>query len=197
VALLFPLPMIGLAVWWHLFHSWPALLEKRIRQGKSWIYVPLWWKGPRKVRARFLASLIRWLLVATVGASFWMALGGTWHTAAYSALIALVFHEVLRFRLHALRFRQQEDLYFARLTERLRRYDEQGHRATETEVRNLSSWEHQTALREAEGRGELLAVLTGKAELPRRDTPTGKIDYPRRDTPTGRNEAVSGEATSS
>jgi len=197
VALLFPLPMIGLAVWWHLFHSWPALLEKRIRQGKSWIYVPLWWKGPRKVRAHFLAGLIRWLLVASVGTCVWMALGGTWHIAAYSALAALVIHEILRFRLHALRFRQQEDLYFARLTERLRRYDEQGHRATETEVRNLSSWEHQTALREAESRGELLAVLTGKAELPRRDTPTGKIEFPRRDTPTGRNEAVSGEATPS
>jgi hypothetical protein len=164
IPFLFPLPALGFLVWWYLFMAYPIFLERQIRKGKNWVYVPLNWKNARKTWVHLSSWLFRLLAASFLAWSCTLVFGIGWLMAPLGA-VAWVLIELFGKWLERIRYNQQEALYFQRLTIILRRYEEQGRRNSEQEARNLCSWHHQQQLREADQKGLLLKVLVGKASV--------------------------------
>src|SRR5690606_28021971 len=50
---------------WALFLGYPAVFEKMLRRGRAWMYVPLHWKGFRKMQILFLSRLLTAAIAVT------------------------------------------------------------------------------------------------------------------------------------
>ena len=151
---------------WCLFFAYPIILDKCIRRGQSWLYIPLKWKGANKAVISLLTPVIIFFLTL---------LGiGTLHfylkslpviyfiTSSLILCCALIFLHYLWLKI---RFHQQEDAYFFIRKQVSHKMEKDGKRLSETEINNLASFQHQNLLREADMQGKLKEVLTTQSIL--------------------------------
>jgi len=156
------LAAICLHLVWCFYVAYPAAFERQFKKGKSWVYIPLRWKGFHK----FLAVLISRIFALT------MAVSGAEVLAHYTGKnevlwvvgfsIALLYLglKLQSFWLYR-RYRQQEDAYY-RLHDALRlEMIQSGKDFTEAQFRSLATYQHQQRLRKADETGKLLALLRG------------------------------------
>ncbi len=150
---------------WCLNWAFPLFLDKQIKRGKSWIYLPKYWNNQRRVQFRWttrffflgLASLNAFLITRLLWSFFqW---GFSWLIFGIAAIAFVFVLKILTSRWISTRYYQQEKYYFDKLNTYLTLYSEQGRDISEVEVRNRVRWEHQNALRHADQAGELLRVL--------------------------------------
>jgi hypothetical protein len=156
---------------WNLFFSYPAGFERMLRRGRSWVYVPMRWKGFRKVQILFVARLIV-LGIALCSALLLIHYTGkrqTWWLVGF-LVAGYAVATWLQGLWNAVRYRQQEDAYYLMHDEMRDRFVEENKDYTEVQVRSLSAYQHQQRLRKADEENTFLAVLRAearRARLPR------------------------------
>lgn len=168
---------------WNLFFSYPAGFERMLRRGRNWVYVPLRWKGMRKLQILFVSRLIvlgisimgTLLLVHYTGkrSSWWLAgffvvcyAGASWLQGVWNAF----------------RYRQQEDAYYLLHDEMRDRFEQENKDYNESQIRSLSAYQHQQRLRKADEEGTFLKVLQSEARRFRQARPPAG---PQPATPSG------------
>ncbi|HAO99682.1 MAG TPA: hypothetical protein DCQ83_06515 [Fibrobacteres bacterium] len=154
---------------WSQFASYPSGFERQLRRGKSWVYIPMRWKGLQKFVMMSLTRLLI-LCVAGSGAILLVFLTGKFGPAWIAGFAIILFLAANRLDIlwTHLRYRQQEDAYY-RLHDELRhKLDQEGKDYTEAQFRNLAAYQHQQQLRKADEAGEFLKALRASAKRARK-----------------------------
>jgi len=150
---------------WVLFFSYPAGFERMLRRGRNWVYVPLRWKGMRKVQILFVARLLL-LGVAAMGTALLAYHTGkreSWWIAGFFVVCTIAAAWLQGFW-DRIRYRQQEDAYYLihdDLRDKLM-YDTTDY--SEAQIRSLAAYQHQQRLRKADEDGTFLQVLQAEAK---------------------------------
>ena len=164
IAILAPIPFLWLFWHWYVNIAFPIQLEKQIKAGKSWVYLPLNWKGSRKSIIRFFSHTIAFFPAFTVLGSFYYSLNYGIIIASCVGTSLFLALNLLSKKLILIRYKQQESNYFSILSAIARQNKRDGKPASEVEMRNLCSWEHQNTLRLADKDGRLLQELYSQAK---------------------------------
>jgi hypothetical protein len=149
---------------WNLFFCYPAGFERMLRRGRSWVYVPMRWKGLRKLQILFVSRLIvvGIAALATLLFAHYTVTPKTW----WLALCFVAVYGVAAW-LQGLwidfRYRQQEDGYYLTHDEMRDRFVEENKDYTEAQIRSLAAYQHQQGLRKADEEGSFLTVLRAEA----------------------------------
>jgi len=159
-----PFPLYVLYWYWVMFVSYPRHLQKLIRSGKAWLYIPASFRGLR----RFAAYPVSLLLFLLVSFSISGALNGLVGFGVPGLLIFAIPAGafVWSCRRYWLRYRylQQQDAFFYEYDLLIQRYDREGKQIVESDIRNLAMYEHQNSLRQADESGQLLRYVRNKAK---------------------------------
>jgi hypothetical protein len=161
---------------WCLHLAYPLVLDKSIKKGQSWLYLPLKWKGLFKAMVSITTPVILLFLLILGVFVLWLYTKQLpiYHFAGCSMVLisfVLFFHSFLL----KYRFRQQEDSYFFIRRQLSQKMESSGKRLTETEINNLASFQHQNMLREADMSGKLKETLANQSSLAKKKRKTGKI----------------------
>jgi len=169
---------------WCQFAAYPSAFESQLRRGKSWIYIPLGWKGFRKF---FVLSLSRLLILSVAGSgtilaahylppSYLMGRHGPFWIAGVAVFLFLAATRLDAFWNH-LRYRQQEDAYYRLHDELSAKWQEEGKDYTEVQIRSLTAYQHQQSLHKADEAGKFLSALKSGAKRARqRPAPVSHTD---------------------
>jgi hypothetical protein len=156
--------LLVLQALWNLFFSYPAAFERLLRRGRVWVYIPLRWKGFRKLQILLVSRLI---VLGIAGTGTWLLVH---HTGRHKALWVVGFAALcyaaaawLQAFWTSLRYRQQEDAYYLLLDELRAKMERENKDFGEAQLRSLSSYQHQQQLRKADEEGRFLAVLGAEA----------------------------------
>jgi hypothetical protein len=156
---------------WLLFFFWcrrlayPMYLERKIRAGKQWIYVPKEWEG-RHLWVKPLTVL--WLVAAPLlsAATLYFLLPlGVFALVLYVA-ISVVFGVCLFFGFTKGPYAQQRDYYYQIYRALEEAAYKEGRVMRKNDLQNQCMWQHQNDLRKADKEGKLRSFLKGKATLP-------------------------------
>ena len=172
------IPYIGLGLlglllvlhWaWCWLVAYPMAFERQLKKGKPWVYIPLRWRGGRKLRIIFFSRVLV-LAVVALG----VALCGYFtHREEWPWLFVYVLilgFLVLRINALwlALRYQQQEDSYYFLHDELRARLESEGKDMAESAFKNLAAYQHQNLLRKADEKGELIKTLRIQARMSRK-----------------------------
>ncbi len=150
---------------WILFFSYPVGFERMLRRGRNWVYVPLRWKGMRKIRILFVARLIV-LGVAGMGAALLAYHTGkreSWWIAGFF-IVSYAAAAWLQGFWNRARYRQQEDAYYLIHDELRDKLMYETADYSEAQIRSLAAYQHQQRLRKADEDGTFLQVLQAEAK---------------------------------
>jgi hypothetical protein len=139
---------------------------------ETWVYVPLRWKGFRKLQILLVHRLIQ-LGVAGLGIALLVHYSER-RQALWIALFAIICYAAaawLQGLWNGLRYRQQEDAYFLLQDELRAKFERENKDYGETQLRNLSAYQHQQHLRKADEEGRFLTVLRHEARRFRQARP--------------------------
>ncbi len=161
IALLLPIPLIALSLWWSYYIAFPVLMEKMLRAGKTWLYFPKKW-GDRRLLIIRIDRMIFLFTGAFLGFSIWWSFASHWITLLVLLLLGIAAIFPLTRRVMVMRYKQQSKLYYDRLNERFSHLQEKQTLSSEVEVRNMISWEHQQLLLKADRQEKLLELLSGE-----------------------------------
>lgn len=155
--------------WAYGFWLYPLYLEGQVRRGKTWIYLPKFWK-----KHRFLLTTADLCLrLCWLGLCFGLGLAlhfsfafrhGHLATGIAGLILALGLDLLLRKLLLPLRFKEQQKGYFAELFAALEQSPWAGQRRTEQEIQARISWSHQNTLLKADTEGKFLKILKERAK---------------------------------
>jgi hypothetical protein len=156
--------LFGLQFLWIHFVAYPARFERMLRQGRTWIYIPLRWKGFYKIQVLFISRL---LVVAITLDAVWLMVHYTGNrkpvwVSAYAAA-AYIAASWVGSSWTGLRYRQQEDAYFLQLDELRAKMVQENKDFTDAQLRSLSAYQHQQKLHRADEEGKMLTVLRDEA----------------------------------
>jgi hypothetical protein len=150
---------------WCLFFAYPGMLERMLRRGRTWVYVPLAWQGFRKVRILFVSRLL-----VLAGSASWAVLLAHHIDRRQAWWIAGLFLtgylglSWLQTYWNGFRYKQQEDAYYLLHDELRTRMEAENKDFTEAQLRSLSAYQHQQRLRKADEEGKFLVVLGEEAK---------------------------------
>ncbi|MDR2580534.1 MAG: hypothetical protein LBC85_06020 [Fibromonadaceae bacterium] len=149
---------------WCRFLDYPAALEKIIRNGKVWPYLPIYWKGKKKGAIRAVSLLLFWagnLLGAAAMLYFFdyaasMAIGLGLSFFIGMKISQLSTKEIIRL---------QQNMYFQIYTQLANHALSKGDEVSDSELLSKAQWQHHNDLRQADKRGRLRSFLKGEAML--------------------------------
>jgi hypothetical protein len=155
----------------YLYLSYPSYLEFQIRQGKTWLYIPIFWsKWKTWIKLmNFSLRLGNILLLSIAMILPWSHLNLPYPQSLHlvaSICLAFSFDLLLRKILLPVRYHQQLDLYFSALEKQMNDSEAKGERIQEIEAKGLISWSHQNRLRIADANGTFLQVLKNRELQP-------------------------------
>ena len=151
----------NLATFWRYVQNkaYPIYLEKQIKKGRSWVYLPIGWGPSRRKVTTLLSQILYWVSVALVALALipflyesLMLLFLT--TSGYAAALYFISRKWIRYR-----FKQQENAYFNLLDSIVAEFEREGKQFSDQELHNRSSYEFQNALRSADSNSRLLKEL--------------------------------------
>jgi len=148
---------------WCRFLDYPADLEKHIRGGKAWPYLPKFWKKKKLIR---LASLLLfWLGGLSCACSLYYLLYE--HFILLIVGLALSIFLEIKIRSFAIKdtVRLQQDRYFQIYTQLASQAVSRGDEVSDSELLSKAQWLHQNDLRLADKQGRLMPFLKGEAKL--------------------------------
>jgi hypothetical protein len=154
---------------WCQFVAYPISFEKNLKRGKSWVYIPLQWKGAYKFQIQLFSRIIMLSLIA-VGLvliinythkmeSYWLL--------AFGLGLGFIVLKVNSFWLD-LRYHQQEDAYYFLHDELRTKLEGEGKDMADTAFKNLAAYQHQNLLRKADEQGQLIKTLKSQAKKSRK-----------------------------
>jgi hypothetical protein len=163
---------VGLMVlhflWCH-FVAYPISFERHLKKGKSWVYIPLRWRGGQKMQIVLVSRILMVLIVAlgvVLLSLYTRRASWPWYTG-FGVVAGLL---VLRLNTLWLMFRykQQEDAYYYLHDELRARLEGEGKDMGDTAFRNLAAYQHQNFLRKADEQGQLIQTLKSQSRLSRK-----------------------------
>lgn len=166
-----PVPL-AVAHWaWCWFVAFPLFLEARIREGKAWVYLPIWWSKP--VHSWIYPGT---LLLFSLNVLWWTS--ATYHFLPQRLLLLLAFllvYSVVFLMLQHLWLRQnyhlQRECYFKEYRKLAHQYHREGKPMSDVDLRNRTMWEHQNSLRRADKTKRFYKYLVRKASSKKVPTP--------------------------
>jgi len=153
---------------WARFLDYPADLEKHIRNGKGWPYLPMFWKTQKRRFIRIANFLLFWAgnLLSACALCYlfpheklhfvWLIIG-----------MALSIFVEIKIRSFAVKdiIRSQQDRYFQIYTQLASQAVSRGDEIADGELSAKTQWQHQNDLRLADKQGRLMEFLRGEAKL--------------------------------
>jgi hypothetical protein len=154
---------------WCLYIAYPISFEKNLKKGKSWVYIPLRWKGFYKIQVLFFSRIIMICMVALgmfLLSHYTRKSGGAWLAAFGLGLGVMIW------KLNSLwlvrRYHQQEDSYYFMHDELRTKLEGEGKDMGDSAFKNLAAYQHQNLLRKADEKGQLIKTLSIQAKQSRK-----------------------------
>ncbi len=152
-------------LFWRIHIAYPLILDRSIRKGKSWIYIPLRWRGLHKKLVSLTTPVLNALIVVLGLATLWYFVYPKSELIfAASAAGFVILHLFLSAQVLKLKLRQQEDSYFFIRRKLFEDMEVKGKKLTESEIGNLASFQHQSLLREADKTGQLGPTISKQSK---------------------------------
>lgn len=154
---------------WCQFVAYPISFEKNLKRGKSWVYIPLQWKGAYKIQIVFFSRIIMLSLVAVglVLITHHTQRTQTYWLFAYGLGLAFIVLKLNSLWLE-LRYQQQEDAYYFLHDELRTKLEGEGKDMADAAFKNLAAYQHQNLLRKADEQGQLIKTLKSQAKKSRK-----------------------------
>ncbi len=153
---------------WGRFLDYPADLEKHIRNGKVWPYLPMFWRTPKRRFIRITNFLLFWLGNLLSACALYSLFP---HEKQYLVVLIIglalsIFLEI-KIRFFAIKdvIRLQQDRYFQIYTQLASQAVSRGDEISDGELLAKTQWQHQNDLRLADKHGRLMEFLRGEAKL--------------------------------
>lgn len=164
--------LIAAQALWSLFFAYPTTFERMLRRGRTWVYVPLRWRGGLKLRILTLARALT-LGITASGAWLFVEYSERRHAVWVAAFVVLCYAVAawLQGFWTSVRYRQQEDGFFLRLDTLRAKMEQENKDFTEAQLRSLAAYQHQQALRKADEERRLLAELRDTSRRQRQARP--------------------------
>lgn len=164
--------LVGLLVlhflWCH-YVAYPISFERHLKRGKSWVYIPIRWKGGQKLQILMVSRILMVCIVA-LGVIL-LSLYTRRASWAWYAVFG-VGAGILILRLNALwllfRYKQQEDAYYYLHDELRAKLENEGREVGDAAFKNLAAYQHQNLLRKADEQGRLIPTLRSQSKLSRK-----------------------------
>ena len=163
---------LALQFLWIHFIAYPARWERLLRKGRTWIYIPQRWKGFYKLQVMFVSRVLV-IVIAILALSLMVHYTGNRKPLWISAYVAAAYIAAswAGTAWTSLRFRQQEDAYFLQLDELRAKLELENKDYSDSQLRNLSAYQHQQKMHRADEEGKLLTVLRDEARRFRKARP--------------------------
>jgi len=155
---------------WCWLVAYPISFERQLKKGKPWVYIPLRWRGGRKLWIIFISRILMLAVVAlgvALSGHFLRRDEAPW-LFAYFLILGFLIVRINALWL-ALRYRQQEDSYYFLHDELRVRLESEGKDMPESAFKNLAAYQHQNLLRKADEKGELIKTLGSQAKVSRKN----------------------------
>jgi hypothetical protein len=154
---------------WCHYVAYPISFERKLKRGKSWIYIPIRWKGSYKLQIVFFTRLLMLCIVALgiiLLTHYTRRTDGPW-LLFYTVAVGFAV-----MRLNALwldtRYHQQEDSYYFLHDELRAKLESEGKDMAESAFKSLAAYQHQNLLRKADEKGDLIGTLKNQAKMSRK-----------------------------
>ncbi|MCL2260927.1 MAG: hypothetical protein FWC15_06180 [Fibromonadales bacterium] len=149
---------------WCRSFDYPADLERHIRKGRSWPYLPMFWR--RRKLIRFVSLLLLWGGNIIFACALY-SLFPIKHVTLLIIGIALATFGCTKIRSFATKkiIQLQRDRFFQIYTQMQNAAVSKGSEVTDSELLPKTQWQHQNDLRLADKQGRLMAFLKGEAKL--------------------------------
>jgi hypothetical protein len=168
VGSLFFLPLLLWAAYFLLgsYLDYPADLERQIKSGKVWPYLPMYWKGKKKTFIRIASHFLFWLSNMFGACTIYYLFSGL-HPAIIILGLAISIFIGLKVRIESTKkvIRLQQDRYFQIYTKLKSEALFKGSEISDSELSSRTQWQHQNDLRQADKQERLLQYLKGEAML--------------------------------
>jgi hypothetical protein len=165
---LFLLPLLLWVAYFLCGYYWdyPADLEKQIKDGKVWPYLPMYWKGKRRKIIHAASNLLFWG-ANILGACTVYHFSPGEHPSVMALGLAVSIFISLKVRVESTRkvLRMQQDRYFQIYTKLANQALSKGSEISDNELLSKTQWQHHSDLRQADKQGRLLQYLRGEAML--------------------------------
>jgi hypothetical protein len=141
-------------------------LEKHIRNGKIWPYLPIHWKGKKRESIRMVSFLLFWLGNLLSACALFYLFPYKHFMLPIIGLGISIFIEI-KIRSWGVRdiIRLQQDRYFQIYTHLASQAVSKGDEISDSELLAKTQWQHQSDLRQADKQGRLVEFLRGAAKL--------------------------------
>jgi hypothetical protein len=157
---------------WFAYFFWcrsldyPADLEKHIKNGKSWPYLPKFWKAEKRKLIRVANYLLFWLGNLFCACSLYYLFPYE-HVVFLIIGMALSMFIEIKIRSFGTKdiIRLQQDRYFQIYTQLANQAVSKGNEVSDSELLSRTQWQHQNDLRLADKQGRLMEFLRGEAKL--------------------------------
>ena len=159
ITLALSLLFLGIYVLWSRNHAYALFLDKQIKKGKSWVYLPIGWTNKKRATNTLVLKVMLILsilcgfiaLIQIFSTRLDFIIGST---TIYTLTLIVLGNISIKHR-----FKQQENAYFGIQDAIIAEYEREGQRITESKLLNLASYQFQNALRAADSNKRLLKEL--------------------------------------
>jgi hypothetical protein len=156
---------------WSYFWDYPADLEKHIRTGKVWPYLPIFWKAEKKKLIRIVSIFLFWVgnLSCACSLLYLFPRFKQEHFSITFFAIGIAFSTLTELKIRSFAIKDiihlQRDRYFQIYTQLASQAVSRGDEVSDGELFAKAQWQHQNDLRLADKQGRLVAFLKGEAKL--------------------------------
>jgi len=165
---LFWLPVLILPGYFFLCRSldYPSVLEKYIRKGKLWPYLPMYWKGQKKKLIRASSVLLFWLGNISFSCTLYYLIPYRHAVFLLLGFGLSIFVEIkIRYYGTIEIIRLQQERYFQIYTNLANQALVKGDEISDSQLLSKTQWQQQNDLRLADKQGRLVQFLRGEAKL--------------------------------
>lgn len=149
---------LGLYLYWLQNHAYPSFLEKQIKKGKPWLYMPLSWNSKKKAYINFTSQIFYTLTICSILFGLLVSPIEHWKSFIITAISALILLVLGKWKIRK-RFQQQVNSYFSFVDAVTAEFEREGKGFSEQELHNLASYQFQNAMRSADSNSRLLKEL--------------------------------------
>ena len=151
---------------WCRLMDYPAELERHIRNGKVWPYLPMYWKDNKRKSIRTVSISLFW------GGNLFCACA-LYYLFPYQhfslLIIGMGLSVLIEIKIRSFGTKEivrlQQDRYFQNYTQLANRAVSKGDEISDSELMAKTQWQHHNDLRLADKQGRLLPFLKGEAKL--------------------------------
>jgi len=150
---------------WCRLLDYPAALEKEIRSGKAWPYLPIYWKGKKRWFIRAGSLFLFWTANLFGACSLYFLI----YEHVTLIVVGLAISIIVGVKISRISVkdivRSQQDMYFQTYTRLRSQAKLKGDEVLDSELSSKAQWQYHNDLRQADKLGRLMQFLKGEAML--------------------------------